>query len=37
MIAGISILGVSVALIFVPLLSEIIDAVKEKEKIKGEH
>ena len=29
--AGISLLGVSVSLIFVPLLSEIIDAVLEKE------
>lgn len=31
LIAGISILGVSIALIFVPLLSEIIEAVQEKE------
>ena len=30
-IIGVSLLGVSVALIFVPLLSEIIDAVQEKE------
>lgn len=33
-IIGIGLLGTSVALIFVPLLSEIIDAVVEKEGIK---
>lgn len=30
---GVSLLGMSVALIFVPLLSELIDAVLEKEKL----
>ena len=33
MIAGICVLGVSVSLIFVPLLSEIIEAVMEKENL----
>ena len=32
-IIGISLLGCSVALIFVPLLSEIISAVREKEDL----
>jgi hypothetical protein len=33
MIGGICLLGVAISLIFVPLLSEIIDAVQEKEGI----
>jgi len=37
MIVGNALLGLAVSFIFVPLLAEIIDAVKEKEGITGEN
>jgi MFS family permease len=34
-VAGLGLLGFTTATVFVPLLSEIIDAIEEKEKMKG--